>query len=307
MWYEEKNIWFFADASSRPVDDVKGIILHVATLLPWVANKCTSYRWKRKQTFKTRTNPGSVFLFLECGGETVKDVLEVPESVSTEAVVLFYQVHKTVTALHCLLQPPFRYCTYLLFFHCFLFISLSSRVRLFSKPLLLSVLNFFFSYMWSSQSDKSDDLFPLFFASCPPTSFLSSVLSLHTVFPTYMPCTMCNTYIVTHAPTRIHTYTNHNAVHITVALVFLASRNAHTNWYITISWHTPTLQLPESKHQVIAISDNFQSLKHLLFIHSSFYHFTPPLLPCVVAYLDAIPKGKIHSFSPVYLPFYSTA
>lgn len=148
---------------------------------------------------------------------------------------------------------------------------------------------FFFSYMWSSQSDKSDDVFPLFFASCPPTSFLSSVLSLHTVFPTYMACTMCNTYIVTHAPTRIHTYTNHNAVHITVALVFLASRNAHTNWYIR-SWHTPTLQLPESKHQVIAISDNFQSLKHLVFLLS--FHSSSTSLSCRISWCNPERKNS---------------
>lgn len=53
-------------------------------------------------------------MFLECGGETVKGVLTVPESVSTQAVVLLYQVHDAVTASHCLLQTPFRYCAYLL-------------------------------------------------------------------------------------------------------------------------------------------------------------------------------------------------
>lgn len=73
---------------------------------------------------RLKLDPGSAFLFLECGGETVKGVLKVPECVSTEAVVLFYQVHNAVTASHCLLLTPFRYCSYLLFFHCSLSLSL---------------------------------------------------------------------------------------------------------------------------------------------------------------------------------------
>lgn len=100
---------------------------------------------------RLKLDPGSAFLFLECGGETVKGVLKVPECVSTEAVVLFYQVHNAVTASHCLLLTPFRYCSYLLFFHCSLSLALSiSHVKLsvglFCKHFLFSSPSSF-SYM----------------------------------------------------------------------------------------------------------------------------------------------------------------
>lgn len=77
--------------------------------------------------------------FLECGGETVKGVLTVPESVSTQAVVLLHQVHDAVTAAHCLLQTPFRYRAHLLlrlslFLSFFLSIPVSSDGLQASEP-----------------------------------------------------------------------------------------------------------------------------------------------------------------------------
>lgn len=48
-------------------------------------------------------------------------------------------------------------------------------------------------------------MFLLFSASCSPTSSLSSVPGVHTVFPTCMSCTMCDTYTITHAHTRSDT------------------------------------------------------------------------------------------------------
>lgn len=194
-------------------NDSVSIIWAVATLQPTLvsSNNSTSYCWKSKLTFKVLISPGFVLLFLECGGETVKGVLKVSEFVSTGAVVLFYQVHKRCNRFsHCLLLTPFRYCSYLLFLHC-LSISLppSNSLSLTCSDFLLFLHN---RFPPSDQpnlypSDKSDDVFLLFFTSCPPTSSLSSVLGVHTVFPTYMPCTMCNTFIVTHAHTLKHTHT----------------------------------------------------------------------------------------------------
>lgn len=69
----------------------------------------------RKLTVRIRASRGFVFLFLECGGETVKGVRKVSESVSTEPVVFFSTRCTTrFPASHCLLLTPFRYCSYLL-------------------------------------------------------------------------------------------------------------------------------------------------------------------------------------------------
>ena len=226
-----------------------------------------------------------MLLFLECGGETVKGVLKVSEFVSTGAVVLFYQVHKRCNRFsHCLLLTPFRYCSYLLFLHC-LSISLppSDSLKLTCSNFLLFLHN---RFPPSDQpnlypSDKSDDVFLLFFTSCPPTSSLSSVLGVHTVFPTYMPCTMCNTFIVTHAHTLSNTHTDHSAVHITVALVFvwpwkmlteadspqllLSLSHTHTKHWIK-HFMGPITSWSQT-YAVLGVNDiNLLSLKHLVFI-----------------------------------------
>lgn len=120
-------------------------------------------------------------------------------------------------------------------FSSFIVLSINLSISLhlsFSVRLFLHTFSFFLHRLFPASdqpnlypSDKSDDVFRLFFTSCPPTSSLSSVLGVHTVFPTYMSCTMCNTYTVTHthalSNTHAHTHTDHSAVHITVALVFL--------------------------------------------------------------------------------------
>lgn len=122
-------------------------------------------------------------------------------------VSLLHQVHNAVTASQCLQLPPFRCCAALFFFAAPLSISLSGRVTPDSPPRLL--LHLLFSDMRSRQPDKSDAVFLLFSASRPPTSFLSSVLAVHTVFPTYPLCSVCTTHTVAHTH-RPQCSTHHN-------------------------------------------------------------------------------------------------
>lgn len=145
-----------------------------------------------------------------------------PESVSTQSVVLLYQVHDAVTASHCLLQTPFRYCAHLLLLLClllllsfFLSISVSSDglqtdSRTPPRPLPSSNRPLLTCTHWPNlhQSDtKSHGVFSFVphFLHTHPFPFICP-WGVHTVFPTYMPSTMCGTCIV-NPPTHPHTHT----------------------------------------------------------------------------------------------------
>lgn len=109
-------------------------------------------------------------------------------------------MHNAVTAPWCLQLPPFRYwppSMFLFFIPLLSFSSASLDTPGPSSEAPLLRLHRFFPYMRSRRSDKSD-VFLLFSTSCPPTSFLSSVLVVHTVFPTYTLCSECNTHAVAH-------------------------------------------------------------------------------------------------------------
>lgn len=104
--------------------------------------------------------------------------------------------------------------------------------------------------MKSRQSDKSDDVFRLFLASCPPTSFLSSVLTMPTVFPTYTLCCMCNTHTVAHTH-RLQCSAHRHCS--SFGFFFCLDRSIS---HITTTHHT---KLPETRHRAIAD----RSLRHI--------------------------------------------
>lgn len=113
--------------------------------------------------------------------------------------------------------------------------------------------------MRSRQSDKSDAVFLLFPTSRPPTSFLSSLLAVHTVFPTYALCSVCYTYAVTHTH-RPQCSTHHNCSTLGSFFFFLFSEKIAAS-DISQQPVTHLLVLPETKLQVIA-DGNFRSLRH---------------------------------------------
>lgn len=138
----------------RPGKKSTVILAAAAPLLPLFVSfskRSTSYCWKQKLTVRIRASRGFVFLFLECGGETVKGVRKVSESVSTEPVVFFCTRCTTrFPASHCLLLTPFRYCSYLL--PPLFSFSLTLSLSLFQLLSFLVQISPCFSSIWSTQS-----------------------------------------------------------------------------------------------------------------------------------------------------------
>ncbi len=167
-------------------------------------------------TFEIWISPGFVLLFLECGGETVKGVLKVSESVSTGAVVLFYQVHNAVTASHCLLLTPFRYCRYLLFLHCSLshFINLCLCLFQFLSDSFATTFSLFsiifFLHLINPICTRLINQMMCFFCSWlpahPPLPFHLSLVCIQ-CFPHTCPV-LCATPTSSRTPTHCHTHTH---------------------------------------------------------------------------------------------------
>lgn len=199
----------------RPIHKSGGYIFHLQPYL--VQNSLPALPQPRRRPH----NFGVVFL--ECGGETVKGVHTVPESVSTQAVVLLYQVHDAVTASHCLLQTPFRYCAHLLLLclllllSFFLSISVSSdglqtdgRTRPGpSLPQTVPSSHAHIGQICTNLTPNHMVCFLLFLTSCTPTPSLSSAPGVCIQCFPHTCLLLCATpALSTHPLTHTHTYTH---------------------------------------------------------------------------------------------------
>lgn len=188
-----------------------------------------------------------------------------PESVSTQAVVLLYQVHDAVTASHCLLQTPFRYCAHLLLLclllllSFFLSISVSSdglqtdgRTRPGpSLPQTVPSSHAHIGQICTNLTPNHMVCFLLFLTSCTPTPSLSSAPGVciqcfpHTCLllcatPALSTHPLTHTHIRTHTPTHRYKYMNrpqriaHHSCSSFFWFFFIvgALRNAHTSRFI---------------------------------------------------------------------------
>lgn len=136
------------------------------------------------------------------------------ESVSTGAVVLFYQVHNAVTASHCLLLTPFRYCSYLLFLHCSLSLYQSLCLFQFLSDLFAATFSsfsiFFSLHRMNPICTRLINQMMCFFCSSlpahPPPHFHLSLVCIQ-CFPHSCPV-LCATPTPSRTPTHCHTNTH---------------------------------------------------------------------------------------------------